>query len=60
MSGKGAYIDPVTGEQRVLIHPNDPAGAHAHVNDPAGNRLDANGNVVPNEDPAAHLPIRTS
>ena len=38
MAGKGAYVDPVTGEQRVLIHPDGP-NPHAHVNDPAGNRL---------------------
>ena len=58
-AGQGAYIDPVTGEQRVLIHPTDPvSGPHAHVNNPAGERLDINGNVVPPETPAAHLPIK--
>ena len=52
--GKGAYIDPVTGKQRVLIH-----GDHGHVNDAEGNRLDRNGNKVPNESPEAHLPIKS-
>jgi hypothetical protein len=51
--GRGSYVDPVTGEQRILVH-----GDHAHVNDPAGNRLDASGNRVPQNSPAAHLPIR--
>jgi RHS repeat-associated protein len=56
MSGQGPYVDPVTGEQRVLSHPNaEPP--HAHVNDPAGQRLDINGNVVAPESPDAHLPI---
>jgi RHS repeat-associated protein len=50
--GRGAYVDPVTGEQRILVH-----GDHTHVNDPSGNRLDINGNKVPAESPAAHLPI---
>lgn len=55
-SGQGAYVDPETGEQRILCHPNcnDP---HAHVNDPSGQRLDINGNAVPPESPDAHLPI---
>jgi hypothetical protein len=57
--GQGAYIDPVTGEQRILIHPVDPtSGPHAHVNDPSGQRLDINGNVVPPDSPAAHLPLK--
>lgn len=54
VSGKGAFVDPKTGEQRVLVH-----GDHAHVNDAAGNRLDINGNRVPANSPAAHLPVRT-
>lgn len=39
MSGRGAYTDPVTGEQRILCHTNcdDP---HAHVNNSQGQRLD--------------------
>jgi hypothetical protein len=57
MNGRGSYIDPVTGEQRVLIHPDDPAGGHLHVNDPSGQRLDINGNPVNPNSPAAHLPI---
>jgi hypothetical protein len=56
MRGKGSYIDPVTGEQRILSHP-DADSPHAHVNNPAGERLDIHGNVVPPEAPAAHLPI---
>lgn len=56
MSGRGSYIDPVTGEQRVLCHTNCDS-PHAHVNNPQGERLDVNGNVVAPESPAAHLPI---
>jgi hypothetical protein len=55
-AGKGAYVDPVTGNQRVLCHTNC-ANPHAHVNNPQGQRLDINGNVVPPESPAAHLPV---
>jgi uncharacterized protein RhaS with RHS repeats len=57
--GKGSYVDPVTGKQRVLVHPDaaDPSGGHAHVNDPAGNRQDIHGNTVPPESPDAHLPL---
>ncbi len=59
-SGNGSYIDPVTGEQRVLIHPTPRTGtAHCHVNNPAGERLDINGNVCPAESPQAHLPLNT-
>ena len=57
MNGKGAYLDPATGCQRVLCHPNA-TPPHAHVNNPAGQRLDIKGNVVPAESPAAHLPIK--
>ncbi len=53
VGGKGAFVDPKTGEQRVLVH-----GDHAHVNDAAGNRLDINGNKVPANSPAAHLPVK--
>lgn len=53
-TGQGSYVDPVTGEQRVLIHPDD---SHMHVNNPAGERLDINGQVVPPESPEAHLPL---
>jgi RHS repeat-associated protein/uncharacterized repeat protein (TIGR02543 family) len=59
-SGNGAYIDPVTGEQRVLTHPEPDSGCsgpHCHVNNPAGERLDINGNVVPANSPDAHLPL---
>jgi hypothetical protein len=58
--GQGSYIDPVTGQQRVLVHPFDAVcGPHCHVNNPAGQRLDISGNVVllPNS-PDAHLPIK--
>lgn len=53
VGGKGSFVDPKTGEQRVLVH-----GDHAHVNDAAGNRLDINGNKVPANSPAAHLPVK--
>lgn len=58
-AGKGAYVDPATGNQRVLCHTNC-ANPHAHVNNPQGQRLDINGKVVPPESPAAHLPINFS
>jgi len=57
-SGQGSYVDPVTGKQRVLVHPNADCGAHCHVNDSDGNRLDEDGNIVPPESPEAHLPIK--
>lgn len=57
-AGKGAYIDPVTGNQRVLVHPEGDSGPHAHVNNPAGQRLDVQGNVVHPESPEAHLPLK--
>jgi len=56
-TGRGAYVDPVTGEQRVLVHPNADCGPHCHVNDASGNRLDINGNKVAPESPEAHLPL---
>jgi hypothetical protein len=59
-NGLGTYIDPVTGKQRILSHPNDPKGAHAHVNNPDEQRIDANGDVVEPESKAAHLPINTT
>lgn len=56
-AGQGSYIDPVTGEQRVLTHPGaDPP--HAHVNNPNGERLGPDGKVVPKESPEAHIPIK--
>ena len=54
--GKGAYVDPATGKQRVLCHTNC-SNPHGHVNNSQGQRLDINGKVVPPESPAAHLPI---
>ncbi|NOT88643.1 MAG: RHS repeat protein [Lysobacter sp.] len=57
MAGKGAYIDPVTGNQRVLTHPHSCNGPHCHVNNPAGERLDINGNLVAPESSGAHLPL---
>lgn len=62
-NGRGAYVDPQTGEQRILSHPNgknkgkpDP---HGHVNNPSGDRVDKHGNIVPNKEaPDAHLPIK--
>lgn len=59
-AGKGAYVDPVTGEQRILCHPDGCGGGHLHVNDPMGQRLDIGGNPVAPESPAAHLPGRFS
>ena len=56
-AGKGSYLDPATGKQRVLCHPNC-SNPHGHVNNPGGQRLDINGNIVPSESPAAHLPIK--
>lgn len=53
LGGRGAFVDPLTGEQRVLVH-----GDHAHVNDANGNRLDVNGNQVKPESSEAHLPIK--
>ena len=44
-AGKGSYIDPVTGEQRILIHDD-----HGHVNDSEGNR-------IPGEEDDPHIPI---
>ena len=55
--GRGAYVDPQTGIQRVLSHP-EATVPHAHVNDPSGKRIDRHGNHVPSESPAAHLPIK--
>ncbi|NHZ93938.1 hypothetical protein F2P45_33830, partial [Massilia sp. CCM 8733] len=55
-AGRGAFVDPITGEQRVLVHPGGPH-PHSHVNNPQGQRLDINGNVVAPESPAAHLPL---
>jgi hypothetical protein len=57
--GQGAYINPVTGEQRMLVHPFDTVcGPHCHMNNPTGQRLDINGNVVSPSSPDAHLPIQ--
>jgi RHS repeat-associated protein len=55
--GRGAYVDPQTGQQRILSHPNASA-PHGHVNKPAGQRIGPNGEVVLPESPAAHLPIK--
>ncbi len=62
MSGNGSYVDPVTGQQRVLIHPTPKNGdpAHSHVNNPQGERLDIDGNVVPAESKPAHLGLDMS
>jgi hypothetical protein len=53
-NGQGSYLDPVTGEQRVLIHPEF---GHFHVNSPAGDRLDIDGRTVAPESLSAHLPL---
>jgi RHS repeat-associated protein len=55
--GRGSYVDPQTGKQRVLVHPEGEP-PHGHVNNPAGERVGPNGTVVPQESPEAHLPIK--
>lgn len=55
--GQGANVDPVTGIQRILSHPQG-KNPHAHVNDINGVRIGINGKNVPKESPEAHLPIR--
>ena len=57
MSGRGSYIDPQTGQQRILSHP-EASPPHGHVNNAEGQRIGPNGSVVPPESPAAHLPIK--
>lgn len=57
--GRGAYIDPQTGKQRILSHP-EASPPHGHVNNPAGERIGPDGTVVPPESPEAHLPIETN
>jgi RHS repeat-associated protein len=57
--GRGSYIDPKTGEQRILVHPAPKTGGpHGHVNDPSGQRVGPNGERVPPESKEAHLPIK--
>jgi hypothetical protein len=58
MGGRGAYIDPITGKQRVLVHPTGQPFPHAHVNNPSGERLSPGGITLAPESPEAHLPIR--
>jgi len=53
-AGEGSYIDRVTGQQRVLIHPEY---GHFHVNSPAEERLDIDGRIVAPESSSAHLPL---
>ena len=55
--GRGAYIDPQTGIQRILSHPNAQP-AHGLVNNALGQRIDASGNIVAPESSGAHLPIQ--
>jgi len=55
--GRGAYIDPQTGQQRILSHPNAQP-PHAHVNSPSGQRVGPSGSTVPRSSPEAHLPIK--
>jgi RHS repeat-associated protein len=58
-AGRGSYIDPQTGEQRILVHPAPKGGApHGHVNDASGSRIGPGGRVVPAESKEAHLPIK--
>jgi hypothetical protein len=56
-SGRGAYVDPQTGQQRILSHPNA-SSPHGHVNNPAGARIGHGGEVVAPESPAAHIPTK--
>ena len=56
-AGKGAYIDPQTGTQRILSHPYAPSGPHGHVNTPAGQRVGTKGQVVDPKSQEAHLKI---
>ena len=56
--GKGSYVDPKTGKERVLCHPNSCSGPHAHVNNPQGQRLNIEGKIVPKKSSEAHLPIK--
>jgi RHS repeat-associated protein len=59
--GQGAYVDPQTGQQRILSHPNAEK-PHGHVNSPSGNRVDASGaehkGARGQEKPEVHLPIK--
>ncbi|MCB9341361.1 MAG: hypothetical protein H6577_24825 [Lewinellaceae bacterium] len=61
-NGKGAYVDPQTGQQRILSHPNSTHNGkpnpHGHVNDRNGNRIDKSGKKVVPESKEAHLPIK--
>jgi hypothetical protein len=57
-SGKGAYVDD-NNTQRVLVHLNA-TPPHSHMNDQDGNRLNEKGNIVPNNSPEAHLPLRVN
>jgi len=57
-AGNGAYIDPVTREQRVLIYTEPGSGVgHAHVNHASGKRLGIDGQPVDPESKDAHLPL---
>lgn len=56
-AGRGAYIDPQTGVQRILVHPSSDL-PHGHVNNPAGQRVGPTGDAVGRTTPAAHLPIK--
>ena len=57
-SGKGSYVDPVTGQATGVVSsivvPSTP-----HANNPAVERQDINGNIVAPESPEAHLPFGT-
>jgi RHS repeat-associated protein len=55
--GRGAYVDPQTGQQRILSHPNA-SPPHGHVNNPRGQRIGPDGRIVAPESSEAHLPIR--
>lgn len=57
VAGYGSYLDPITGQQRILIHPDQ---GHFHINNAAGERLDAHGRIVAPEAWEAHLPLGRS
>ena len=55
--GRGSYIDPKTGEQRIRVEPNaNPP--HGHVNDPQGHPVGPDGSNVSRRSLDAHLPIQ--
>jgi RHS repeat-associated protein len=56
--GKGSFIDPQTGQQRILSHPNAESGPHGHVNDIEGQRVGPSGTNVSAGSAEAHIEIK--